>query len=52
MNDVEKTIRHLFYTTSSFVHHFKSIGKFSVQDKAEKVADRFQNFEKLKHEFV
>ena len=26
MNDLEKPIRHLFYTTSNSVHHFKSIG--------------------------
>ena len=26
-----KTIGHLFYTTSSFVHHFKSIGKFKLE---------------------
>ena len=25
-----KTIRHLFYTTSSFVHHFKSISEFKL----------------------
>ena len=25
-----KTIRHFFYTTSSFVHHFKSIGEFKL----------------------
>ena len=25
-----KTIWHLFYTTSSFVHHFKSIGEFKL----------------------
>ena len=25
-----KTIGHFFYTTSSFVHHFKSIGKFKL----------------------
>ena len=26
-----KTIRHLFYTTSSFVHHLKSIGEFKLE---------------------
>ena len=26
-----KTTRHLFYTTSSFVHHFKSIGEFKLE---------------------
>ena len=26
-----KTIRHLFYTTSSFVHHFKSIGEMKLK---------------------
>ena len=26
----KKTIRHFFYTTSSFVHHFKSIGEFKL----------------------
>ena len=26
-----KTIGHLFYTTSSFVHHFKSIGEFKLE---------------------
>ena len=26
-----KTIGHLFYTTSSFVHHFKSIGEFNLE---------------------
>ena len=25
-----KTIEHFFYTTSSFVHHFKSIGEFKL----------------------
>ena len=25
-----KTVGHLFYTTSSFVHHFKSIGEFKL----------------------
>ena len=26
-----KTIGHLFYTTSTFVHHFKSIGEFKLE---------------------
>ena len=26
----QKTIGHFFYTTSSFVHHFKSIGEFKL----------------------
>ena len=26
-----KTIGHLFYTTSSFVHHFKAIGEFKLE---------------------
>ena len=26
-----KTIRHLFYTTLSFVHHFKAIGEFKLE---------------------
>ena len=26
-----KTIRHLFYTTSNFVHHFKTIGVFKLE---------------------
>ena len=26
-----KTIGHFFYTTSSFVHHFKSIGEFKLE---------------------
>ena len=26
-----KTIGHLFYTTSSYVHHFKSIGEFKLE---------------------
>ena len=31
MYDLEKIIGHLFYTTSSFVHHFKSIGEFKLK---------------------
>ena len=30
-----KWIRHLFYTTSSFVHHFKAIGEFKLELKSE-----------------
>ena len=30
MDDL-KTIGHLFYTTSSFVHHFKTIGEFKLE---------------------
>ena len=26
-----KTIRHVFYTTSSFVHHFKAMGQFKLE---------------------
>ena len=31
MDGLEKIIGHLFYTTSSFVHHFKSIGQFKLE---------------------
>ena len=31
MDDLEKTIGHLFYTTLSFVHHFKAIGEFKLE---------------------
>ena len=31
MNDIKKTIEHLFYTTSSFVHHLKAIGEFKLE---------------------
>ena len=30
MDDLTKTIGRLFYTTSSFVHHFKTIGEFQL----------------------
>ena len=30
-NDLGKTIGHLFYTTSSFVHHFKAMGEFKLK---------------------
>ena len=30
----KKTIRHLFYTTSNFVRHFKSIGEFKLELKS------------------
>ena len=29
--DLEKTIGHLFYATSSFVHHFVAIGEFKLE---------------------
>ena len=29
-----KTIGHLFYTTLSFVHHFKSIGEFKLESQS------------------
>ena len=31
MHDHEKTIGHLFYATSSFVHHFVAIGQFKLE---------------------
>ena len=31
MDDLEKLIGHFFYTTSSFVHHFKSISEFKLE---------------------
>ena len=31
MDDLEKTIGHLFYATSSFVHHFVAIGEFKLE---------------------
>ena len=31
VDDLEKTIGHLFYTTLSFVHHFQSIGEFKLE---------------------
>ena len=31
MHDLGKTIRHLFYTTSNFVHHFKAMGEFKLE---------------------
>ena len=31
MNDIRKQLRHLFYTTSSFVHHFKFISEFKLE---------------------
>ena len=34
MNDLKKTIRHLVDTTSSFVHHFKSIGEFKLESQS------------------
>ena len=32
--DLEKTIRHLFYATSSFVHHFVATGVFKLELKS------------------
>ena len=32
-----KSIGHLFYTTSSFLHHFKAISKFQLEFKSESV---------------
>ena len=29
-----KTIGHFFYTTSSFVHHFKSVGEFKLESQS------------------
>ena len=34
MDDLEKTTGHLFYTMSSFVHHFKSICEFILKLKS------------------
>ena len=31
MDDLKKTIGHLFYATSSFVHHFVAIGEFKPE---------------------
>ena len=31
MDDIEKTIGHLFFPISSFVHHFKAIGEVKVE---------------------
>ena len=31
MEDLKKTIGHLLYTMSSFVHHFKAIGEFTLE---------------------
>ena len=31
MYDLEKTIGHLFYATSSFMHHFAAIGEFKLE---------------------
>ena len=31
MNDLKKTIGHLFFTTFSFVHHFKAMGEFKLE---------------------
>ena len=34
MNDLKNTIRHLVDTTSSFVHHFKSIAEFKLESQS------------------
>ena len=31
MDDLEKIIGHLFYITSSFVHHLKPLGEFKLE---------------------
>ena len=31
MDDLEKKIGHLFYTTLNFVHHFKAIGECELE---------------------
>ena len=31
MDDLEKQYGHLFYATSSFVHHFVAIGEFKLE---------------------
>ena len=35
MDDLGKTIGHLFYTTSSFVHDFEAMGEFKLQLQSE-----------------
>ena len=30
-DDIEKTIDHLFYFASTFVHHFLAIGEFKLE---------------------
>ena len=34
MEDLKKTIAHLLYTMSSFVHHFKAIGEFKMESQS------------------
>ena len=34
MNDIKKTIRHLFYADLSFVHHFMAIIEFKLEFKS------------------
>ena len=40
----QKTIRHLFYTASRFVHHFKSIGKFKLEDRKRSIRVKISDF--------
>ena len=42
MDDPGKQLGHLFYTTSSFVHHFKSIGelKLKLQSKTTQIGSK------------
>ena len=35
MDDPKKIIRHVFYTTSSFVYHFRSISEFKLELQSE-----------------
>ena len=35
MDDPQKTIGHLFYATSSFLHHFVAIGEFKLELQSE-----------------
>ena len=35
IDDPEKIIRHVFYTTSSFVYHFRSISEFKLELQSE-----------------
>ena len=39
-----KTIRHLFYTTSNFVHHFKSIGEFKIWSHSPEMLNSGKNW--------
>ena len=38
-----KTIRHFFYTTSSFVHHFKVMGEFKLELQSVETLNSGQN---------